>query len=372
MKHAILYLTFFFTMIFIVGCEESTTDPKTNKFNFSGKIINSTSISVRNAPIALIKSGETTPAFTATTNSSGEYTMENVTEGQYTLRISPTGYTQKEISVQVSAIVNRTDTVYGAANIQGRVLSSQTGQGLDSATVAFAFGTDTSLSAAELIVITNSQGIYAIQQAPIGNFTLTVRRTGFFTQVVNNVSVNSGNNELAPTTIVSTVSSGSFRIVLTWGLTPSDLDAHLTGPDSVNPAERFHCYFGNLNPTGGGVSLDVDDVTSYGPETITINNFRNGMYRFSVHNFSDQSSTGASGIANSPARVQVYDASGLLKTYVAPTATTGNTWRVFEIQVNGSTKTINDINTYVTVNGSGDITNFRPVKDKILYPTYAF
>ncbi len=211
-------------------------------------------------------------------------------------------------------------------------------------------------------MITNSQGRFEIRNAPTGTFVCVVRRSGFFTQVVNDVRFNSGQNSLPPSTIVPPPAPGSFRIVLTWGQSPSDLDAHLTGPDSVGG--RFHCYYANMNPAGSNASLEVDDVSSFGPETITIRSFRNGMYRYSVHNYSNQSSTGAEGIFNSPTQVQVFGEQGLLRTYTAPqpSAQGGNTWRVFEIDVQGQTGTIIYVNVYVTANSSGDINTFRPIR----------
>jgi len=111
------------------------------------------------------------------------------------------------------------------------------------------------------------------------------------------------------------------------------------------------CYFSNRRPSGSNAELDVDDVDGFGPETVTITAFRDGMYRYSVHNYSDQSTNGFRGIASSPARVQVYDNSGLVRDFTAPTppaGASGNAWRVFEIDVAGTSRTIRPINTYVT------------------------
>jgi len=53
-------------------------------------------------------------------------------------------------------------------------------------------------------------------------------------------------------------------------------------------------------------------------------------------------------IYNSPAVVRVYNNSGLIKTYTAPvaTASSGDTWKVFEINVSGGVASITDLNTY--------------------------
>jgi len=70
-----------------------------------------------------------------------------------------------------------------------------------------------------------------------------------------------------------------IRIVLNWGEKPEDLDSHLVYPNN-------HVYFSNQQ--GEQANLDVDDTTSYGPETITIQRKNNGQrYVYAVHNFSD-------------------------------------------------------------------------------------
>lgn len=326
----------------------------------SGIVINTTAIGVRGATVALFRTGQTSPVATATTNENGQYELRNVENGSFELRISAEGYLALSQTLTVSGSQTRADTLRGAANVSGQILNSQTGSGLDSAEVSFSFGNDTARASAALRVITDSQGRFALRDAPTGTFTCVVRRRGYFTQVVRDVRFNEGQNQLPPTTIVPPPAPGSFRIVLTWGQTPNDLDSHLMGPDSAGG--RFHCFYGNMNPPGSNVSLDVDDVSSFGPETITIRAFRDGMYRYSVHNFSNQSSTGAQGIFASPARVEVYNEQGLLRAYAAPQPPTsgGNTWRVFEINVQGGNRSIADVNVYVTASSSGDIGVFRP------------
>ncbi|MBA4382487.1 MAG: hypothetical protein C0406_07975, partial [Sideroxydans sp.] len=65
---------------------------------------------------------------------------------------------------------------------------------------------------------------------------------------------------------ISTVMNNldGMRIVLNWGELPSDLDSHLIFPSN-------HIYFNSkTGSTSSDAKLDVDDTTSYGPETITI------------------------------------------------------------------------------------------------------
>lgn len=71
--------------------------------------------------------------------------------------------------------------------------------------------------------------------------------------------------------ITPVLSDDEYRIVLTWSSTPSDLDSHLSGP--LSTGERFHVYYSDMSAFDNGetvATLDLDDTSSYGPETITL------------------------------------------------------------------------------------------------------
>jgi hypothetical protein len=234
--------------------------------------------------------------------------------------------------------------------VSGVIIDSQTGEGMAGVTVSLtddmsATNGDNATAAA----ITDGYGDFTIENVEIGTYRMIIEADGYFIRIVSDIEVIEGENYLDQQTIVEAPESGSFRIILIWGESPYDLDSHLTGPSS--DGSRFHIYFGNKYNTDQTVDLDVDDTYSYGPETTTILSFLNGTYRYSVHNYSDQTSTGGVGIYNSPARVEVYDASGLVETFDAPVFNgSANTWRVFEILVSGTSTTIHPINEYVTAN----------------------
>lgn len=341
------------------GCPCSNNPADAQSSDQIGRVFNTSQIGVRNATIALVRQGETTPAFSTTSNDTGGYVFRNLPSGTYTLRISATGYTTREVpnlNLPVSSL--RIDTLLGPATVQGSVLNSQTGRGLAGATVSFNFGTDTSAAFTEIRATTDANGNFIIRNAPTGTFTCIIRAPNFVPQVIRNVVINPGTTSLPPQTIVERPAAGTFRIVLTWGAEPRDLDSYLTGP--LTGTSRFICYYGNKVPANSNVELDVDDTDGFGPETITIRAFRDGVYRYSVHNYSNQGSTGFQGIFSSPARVQVYDQTGLIREFSPPPPppnTSGNTWRVFEINVSGTNRTITPINTYVT-GTVGDVNTF--------------
>ena len=251
-------------------------------------------------------------------------------------------------------------------SISGQITNSQTGTELANALLSFYEPGSTTNPV--FTTTTNSTGQYSTTSAVVGTYTLTITAANFFTLSLDNFVIASGTvpgtpTELPPITLVQTLSNSLLRIVLTWGQTPSDLDSHFTGP-IAGSSTRFHVYYSNdaYNPTNATtpiIKLDVDDVSSYGPETTTINSWVTGTYRYSVHNYTNDDASGAAEIKSSPASVKVYGPAGLLKTYTPPTATatSGNTWVVFEITAaaNG-TYTITDKNTWAMFADEGLIT----------------
>lgn len=117
------------------------------------------------------------------------------------------------------------------------------------------------------------------------------------------------------------------RVVLNWGAEPEDLDSHLVYPNN-------HVYFSNQE--GDAADLDVDDTTSYGPETITIQRKKDGQrYVYAVHNFSDRENPASDSLSKSNAVVFVYVGKTLVRTYYVPKNQQGNLWTIFAINESG-------------------------------------
>ena len=131
-------------------------------------------------------------------------------------------------------------------------------------------------------------------------------------------------------------SAPAIRVVLTWGSNPRDLDAHLTGPN-VSDAGRFHVYYPTVNrgntDNAPFAKLDVDNTSGGGPETITITRLNSGVYRYSVHDYTNRTPppTGTTALGVSGAKVELY-VPGILTptTFFAPNQR-GNLWTVFEL-----------------------------------------
>lgn len=126
-----------------------------------------------------------------------------------------------------------------------------------------------------------------------------------------------------------------MRIVLNWGQAPEDLDSHLLFPDN-------HVYF--LERKLADAMLDVDDTTSYGPETITVERKHDGeRYVYAVHNYSDGGNPDSDRLAKSAAKIFVYVGQTLIRTYYVPTNAKGNLWTVFAVTEAGEFQDINSI-----------------------------
>ena len=117
------------------------------------------------------------------------------------------------------------------------------------------------------------------------------------------------------------LSNDEWRIILTWGESPRDLDSHLIFYNEY----QWWCpemYYGNDRASCGGVSasLNVDDTSSFGPEVTTLSNV-NGCslaqcekWVYKVRNYSGNYDT-HNGWAESQAVVTLYNGDHLAGTY---------------------------------------------------------
>ena len=131
-----------------------------------------------------------------------------------------------------------------------------------------------------------------------------------------------------------TLPEGELRIVLTWGAVPADLDSHLFTPYSTAIGnDDYHIWYSNQND-GAGNNLDVDDTTSYGPETVTIPQVVNGLYKYYVCDYTNcvVGNSNSYEMSFSGAVVNVYGSQGLITSFPVPTGMPGVVWEVFEIR----------------------------------------
>ena len=311
------------------------------------------------------------PTFTATTSASGAFSLQ-IPPGTYAVAITHPAYGTLALTATVAAggAVTFSAPASGPGGLATVIVNALNGQAVAGATAYCSYqrpdgsyNGGPSATQHDFRATSSATGQISVTGIPYGAVRCTA--TTAFGPVTIDLPIAATGTTSPPTTpAVPLPAAGEFRVVLTWGANPRDLDSHVTGPGSQGG--RFHVYY--ASSTAPFANLDLDDTSGEGPETVTITATAaaaRGMYRYSVHNFSDQSATGAAGIAGSPSTVRLYGPTGLLKTYTAPAVgtTTGNTWRVFELTINqDATFTLNDGNgaslRYVTATGAGDMGTF--------------
>ena len=180
-------------------------------------------------------------------------------------------------------------------------------------------------------------GTSSVRTDAQGEFALPIRRnsTAAIVGAANSMWTNTlrvgpySSEATLPNCLSLSQAGAGITMKLTWGARPSDLDSHLIAPNGV------HVYFSHKGSLSAApfANLDVDDVTSYGPEVVTITRLMVGTYKYSVRNF-----TGHSGgpIASSGARVELNIPGRTLELFVPPVS--GETsltdwWHLFELDV---------------------------------------
>jgi len=129
------------------------------------------------------------------------------------------------------------------------------------------------------------------------------------------------------------------QFTLTWGQNPGDLDSHIWTP-SVE-GSTYHVYYasrGNMS-TPPYVDLDVDDVTSYGPEHITIYTEYPGTYTYAIYHYS-----GSGDISTSEAAVDILWPDGTVQNFPVPAGSASANWWWHVCTIDGTTGQITPIN----------------------------
>lgn len=292
-----------------------------------------------------IFSGQNESPVLANTDTIGNYIQE-LSAGTYRIVLSKAGYVDLSTTVAVlndvltssSYIMLTEEESRQSALLKGVVINAINSQNIEGATVVLLDGFDNTTNGDQNTIAgnrhttTGSDGRFSLDDGVnAGYYTVEVSQDGYSTYS-HNETIKPGENELAVSMSPEIQTLGEYRIVLTWGETPRDLDSHLicTGNDN------YHVYYGNKNSSDGKASLDVDDVTSYGPETTTVIIGAGNSYIYAVHNFTNSwASPGESSawnLANSDARVVVYSGEGVIFDGNVPVNEEGTTWEVFRIE----------------------------------------
>lgn len=219
--------------------------------------------------------------------------------------------------------------------IYGSVIDAVTGDALDNALVIVK-NRDTKETAGRAISDTDGQFVVPVDH---GRYTVYIGKKQYISDRFD-VDVLLDFPSTVHAVLTKIIPPQDYRIVLTWGRYPVDVDAHLRGPHPGH--QDFHIYWNRRTLIKGKKYLDRDDTSFFGPETITIYGLDPGIYRYTVHNYSGRHITGGDDLSRGNITVKIYNGDQLLKEYHMPPGTPGNYWKVFAID--GETGQIRDIN----------------------------
>lgn len=210
-------------------------------------------------------------------------------------------------------------------SVDGQVIDAVTGEGASGALINVrAEGKETGEILAN--AVTDSNGEYVLELES-GYYLAEIELDGYITEYFEMAVDAFGDIEDGQFVLSPEVESGQIRIVLEWDAAPRDLDSHLEGV--LSDGTIVNIFYRNKTLESGGeevISLDVDDVDGYGPETTTINDIH-GKYRFYVIDFEKEGTLGENG-----ALVKVYMPGEEEPIVITAPADAGNEWEVLEIE----------------------------------------
>ncbi|MDX1957629.1 MAG: carboxypeptidase regulatory-like domain-containing protein [Leptospiraceae bacterium] len=315
------------------------------------------------APASLISG---TTAFTNVPN----YNIFSVNPGTWRIKFASAGYVPVEgvIVVQPNAttnfdIVTMIPGSQAPASISGRLLNALTNTAITSGlTIRLRPGIGVTSGPYALdasnqtigAVTSASDGSYVIPNVPAGNYTIEVTGTGFTTtyETVISAGANSNNQNILVSPVLGV---DEVRIVLSWNATPKDVDSHLEFGDGSGTRKKQvvwndKCRFRGGNDAGTPIvkspaqcasnddlTLDIDVVTGFGPETVTLKGSIWAQPRrgYSLYNWTNESPLSTSG-----STVKVYKSTGLVRSYNSGPAQVGRWWQIFCLN---SDRTIVDV-----------------------------
>ena len=275
---------------------------------------------------------------TTTTDATGNYQMR-LPEGDYRVEITANGY----IDFKAYATITRQEVKYmetflmvegsedEIGNASGKVFDGLTGNGINDVTLTIRKGWNTPENDENDVIKTiktNSNGSYSVE-LPYGNYTVYAAKDGYISTTFNIIS-QKGTTSEQNGTMSSAVLGDGYRIILTWDEYPEDLDSHVVG--KLSDGGLFHVYYEHMSQYDGKTevcNLDVDDITSYGPETITLTPTTTSAYYYYIYRYSGSQGT----VGSSGAQIKLYKGETLINTFNVPTNLgESDYWNVFAIK----------------------------------------
>jgi len=166
--------------------------------------------------------------------------------------------------------------------------------------------------------VTFTNSIYEVK-LPKGTYTREVTGASY-AEMKDDIIILGDSNETEKHNIIflSPIFKG-VRAVLVWDKLPQDLDAHVILPSG------FEVNFTKKSSDDGHVTLDVDNLKGYGPETVSMKDLAPGVYKYYVNRFSNEAP-----LSQSNAKVKIFNANQLYGEISVPTTNdTYENWHVF-------------------------------------------
>ena len=293
---------------------------------------------IENAKVKVLNYDSGAQLTEVNTNAQGDFALK-VSEGKYILVISALGF--KELSsvqevgldeIKYTEHLLLLDTSQsGVGKVSGTIVNAVNGKSVSDTSLKIRENWNNSEGEyySEEIYRTNSSGKYEISNLPVGYYTVEATKDGYYVGYFN-ILVKSNNPSTDSNFSISPIlPENQIRIVLRWGASPSDLDSHMIGVDPNN--STYDVYYNSKVHRFNGeevANLDVDDTSSYGPETVTIVN-PNVNFVYAVHDFSNKSSSSSSAMSYSDATVTVFMGGRELEKFNIPVDQVGTYWTVF-------------------------------------------
>lgn len=279
------------------------------------------------------------------TDGNGEYDMI-LPPGEYLLQYGKSNFlgetvyynAEPEETTYIDTVVLFKEKIYSSIllTLYGRVQDAISGIGVEGATVKFRKGwNNTNGKYVSTIwgdekATTDGNGAYS-EMLSVGAYTVEITKSGYIKAYANIVV--SPNANIQYTTITPILDDDEYRVILSWGDVPSDLDSHLVG--NID-GENYHVYYSNKSYYYDDelvASLDLDDTSSYGPETITFTWKEDlGECTYYVLDFTNRYNSSSKALSFSSAKVRVYKGNKLVETFNIPVGYEGTKWNVFSIK----------------------------------------
>ncbi len=195
------------------------------------------------------------------------------------------------------------------------------------------------------------------KKLPAGSYKLEISAEGY-SSLSTSIHISESRDEtknIGTYSLTEILASDTYQIKLHWGETPRDLDSHLRA--TLEDGSDYHVFYSSKNPSPHYANLDVDDTTSWGPETVTITDFRSlRNIRYAIHDYTNRNTGDSKEMSASGAYVEITrgraDGTNEYRRFDVPRNIGGTEWDVFALDARGD---IIPINTMSYCSSPGDV-----------------